>query len=133
MQLSALYGRLPTKQSVHAIGPRTGVWADPKTLPAAAWEFEADMERFLDNAEKILPKYEFGDYDVLVLPPSFPFGGMVSTLPLHTWQLVQRSLADRLSCGSRTCTVSRKTQSASQWPVAYIPQFHAELSFCVPL
>ena len=58
------------------VGKRTGVWADPKTLPAATWEFEEDMEKYLTEAEKILPPYEFGDYDVLVLPPSFPFGGM---------------------------------------------------------
>lgn len=56
------------------VGKRTGVWADPKTLPKAIYEFEEDMEKFLTIAETILPPYEFGDYDVLVLPPSFPFG-----------------------------------------------------------
>lgn len=35
------------------VGKRTGVWADPKTLPAATWEFEKDMEIFLENAEKV--------------------------------------------------------------------------------
>ena len=59
------------------MGPRTGIWADPPTLDKAVWEFEEDMEKFLINAEKMLPPYEFGDYDVLILPASFPFGGMV--------------------------------------------------------
>ncbi|KAK9899275.1 hypothetical protein P389DRAFT_150549 [Cystobasidium minutum MCA 4210] len=79
------------------VGKRTGVWADPKTLPAATWEFEKDMEIFLENAEKILPPYEFGDYDVLVLPPSFPFGGMEnSNLTFLTPTLLagDRSLVD---------------------------------------
>ena len=58
------------------VGKRTGVWADPKTLPKAVYEFEEDMEKFLTVAETILPPYAWGDYDVLVLPPSFPFGGM---------------------------------------------------------
>lgn len=35
--------------------------------------------RFLSTAETIVPPYRFGVYDVLVLPPSFPYGGMVST------------------------------------------------------
>jgi leukotriene-A4 hydrolase len=58
------------------VGKRTGVWADPVTLPKAVWEFEEDMEKFMIQAEKMLPEYEFGDYDVLILPNSFPFGGM---------------------------------------------------------
>jgi leukotriene-A4 hydrolase len=45
-------------------------------LPKAVYEFEEDMEKFLTVAETILPPYAWGDYDVLVLPPSFPFGGM---------------------------------------------------------
>lgn len=68
------------------IGKRTGVWADPPSLDKAHWEFEEDMEKFLEIAEQILPPYEFGDYDVLVLPASFPYGGMEnakSVLQLH--------------------------------------------------
>lgn len=66
------------------VGPRTGVWADPKTLEKAVWEFEEDMEKFMDIADKLLPPYEFGDYDVLVLPPSFPFGGYVTQTFSHS-------------------------------------------------
>jgi leukotriene-A4 hydrolase len=57
------------------VGDRTGVYAEPATIEAAAWEF-ADMEGMLDAAERLLGPYDWGRYDVLVLPPSFPFGGM---------------------------------------------------------
>lgn len=56
-------------------GPRTGVWAEPSILPKAAAEF-SDMEKMLEAAEKLYGPYRWGRYDVLVLPPSFPFGGM---------------------------------------------------------
>jgi aminopeptidase N len=56
-------------------GPRTGVWAEPSILPKAAAEF-ADTEKMLEAAERLYGPYRWGRYDVLVLPPSFPFGGM---------------------------------------------------------
>lgn len=57
------------------IGPRTGVYAEPQTVNEAAYEF-ADMEKMLVAAEKLYGPYQWGRYDVIVLPPSFPFGGM---------------------------------------------------------
>lgn len=57
------------------IGPRTAVWADPTVVESAANEF-ADMEKMLVAAEKLYGEYAWGRYDVLVLPPAFPFGGM---------------------------------------------------------
>ncbi|KAL6301026.1 peptidase family M1-domain-containing protein [Sparassis latifolia] len=54
----------------------TGVWAEPEFIDAAYWEFSEDLNRFLSTAETILPPYRFGVYDILVLPPSFPYGGM---------------------------------------------------------
>lgn len=54
---------------------RTGVYAEPVTLPKAAWEF-AEMGKMVNAAEKLYGPYRWGRYDVLVLPPSFPFGGM---------------------------------------------------------
>jgi leukotriene-A4 hydrolase len=56
-------------------GPRTGVWAEPSIAPKAAAEF-SDMEKMLEAAEKLYGPYRWTRYDVLVLPPSFPFGGM---------------------------------------------------------
>jgi aminopeptidase N len=58
-----------------ATGPRTGVWTEPSTLDRAAHEL-GELERFVDAAEALYGPYRWGRYDVLVLPPSFPFGGM---------------------------------------------------------
>src|SRR5690606_6101810 len=57
------------------IGPRTGVYAEPEIIAAAAREF-ADTEKMLETGESLLGPYRWGRYDVLILPPSFPFGGM---------------------------------------------------------
>ena len=57
------------------VGPRTGVWAEPAVVDAAAYEF-SEMEDMLEAAEALYGPYRWGRYDVLVLPPSFPFGGM---------------------------------------------------------
>jgi leukotriene-A4 hydrolase len=57
------------------LGPRTAVWAEPSVVAKAADEF-ADMEAMLGEAEKLYGDYAWGRYDVLVLPPAFPFGGM---------------------------------------------------------
>ncbi len=56
-------------------GPRTGIWAEPATLKKAAYEF-GELEKFVAAAESLYGPYRWGRYDVLVLPPSFPFGGM---------------------------------------------------------
>jgi aminopeptidase N len=58
-----------------AIGPRTGVWAEPSLVAAAAAEF-ADAERMMTTAEALYGPYRWGRYDILMLPPSFPYGGM---------------------------------------------------------
>lgn len=58
-----------------AIGDRTGVYAEPSVVDSAAREF-ADVERMVEAAEALYGPYRWGRYDILVLPPSFPFGGM---------------------------------------------------------
>ena len=58
-----------------AIGARTGVWAEPSVVARAADEF-ADTERMLEVSETLFGPYRWGRYDLLILPPSFPFGGM---------------------------------------------------------
>ncbi len=58
-----------------AVDDRTGVYAEPITLDKAAYEL-ADMGKMTTAAEKIYGPYKWGRYDVLFLPPSFPFGGM---------------------------------------------------------
>lgn len=58
-----------------ATGARTGVYAEQSVASKAAWEF-ADMGRMLEIAEGLYGPYRWERYDVIVLPPSFPFGGM---------------------------------------------------------
>ncbi|MEO0468855.1 MAG: M1 family metallopeptidase [Bacteroidota bacterium] len=57
------------------IGTRTGVYAEPNVINDAAYEF-GEMEAMLELAEELYGPYRWGRYDVIVLPPSFPFGGM---------------------------------------------------------
>ena len=56
-----------------SLGPRTGVYTEPSMLAAAVHEF-ADLEKMVTAAESLLGPYRWGRYDLLVLPPSFPFG-----------------------------------------------------------
>lgn len=58
-----------------ALGTRTGVYAEPSVVDRAAFEF-VDAERMIATAEKRFGPYRWGRYDILVLPPSFPLGGM---------------------------------------------------------
>lgn len=58
-----------------AVDQRTGIYAEPSVLQKAVWEF-ADMGKMVTAAEKLYGPYRWGRYDLLVLPPSFPFGGM---------------------------------------------------------
>lgn len=57
------------------VGPRTRIYAEPKILSAAAREFE-DTEKLIQTVEALYGPYRWGRYDLLILPPSFPFGGM---------------------------------------------------------
>jgi leukotriene-A4 hydrolase len=57
------------------LGPRAGVYAEPNVIEQAAWEL-ADTPKMIDAAEKLYGPYRWGRYDVLILPSSFPFGGM---------------------------------------------------------
>lgn len=59
-----------------ALGERTGVWAEAGKVDACAREFQEDAERFIKTAEELCGPYKWGRYDALVLPFSFPFGGM---------------------------------------------------------
>jgi aminopeptidase N len=57
------------------ITDRAGVWAEPSMVQPAATEF-SDTGKMIDVAEKLYGPYRWGRYDILVLPPSFPYGGM---------------------------------------------------------
>jgi leukotriene-A4 hydrolase len=59
----------------HPFDTRTGVYAEPAVIDAAAREF-SDLPKMMQAAEALYGPYRWGRYDVLVLPPSFPYGGM---------------------------------------------------------
>ena len=65
------------------ISERCGVFADPSILAAALAEF-ADTEQMLAKCEAKFGTYGWGRYDLLVLPPAFPFGGMENP----TWAVI---------------------------------------------
>jgi len=58
-----------------SLGENCGVYSEPELLEAAAYEF-GDLPKMIDAAEALYGKYQWEIYDVLVLPYSFPFGGM---------------------------------------------------------
>jgi leukotriene-A4 hydrolase len=57
------------------LSKRSGVWAEPTMVDKAAAEF-SDTEKMIETAESLYGPYRWGRYDLLVLPPSFPYGGM---------------------------------------------------------
>ncbi|KAJ2325400.1 Leucyl aminopeptidase yscIV, partial [Coemansia sp. RSA 2702] len=78
------------------ISDRCAVWSEPENIDACAWEF-AEMETILQTAEDVVSPYLWGRYDLLVLPPSFPFGGMENpclTFVTPTLLAGDRSLTD---------------------------------------
>ncbi|HEY8713517.1 MAG TPA: M1 family metallopeptidase [Thermoanaerobaculia bacterium] len=58
-----------------SLGGNSGVYAEKPVIDAAAYEL-ADTQKMIEAAEKLYGPYRWGQYDILVLPPSFPFGGM---------------------------------------------------------
>ncbi|KAJ8937319.1 hypothetical protein NQ314_011958 [Rhamnusium bicolor] len=81
------------------LGPRSHVWAEKEIIEECAYEF-AETEHQLKTAEEICGPYVWGIYDLLVLPPSFPYGGMENpcltfvTPTLLEWRLY--ATADRV-------------------------------------
>ncbi len=58
-----------------SVGKHSGVYAEPSVIERAAWEL-ADTEKMIEAAEALYGPYRWDRYDIIVLPPSFPFGGM---------------------------------------------------------
>jgi leukotriene A-4 hydrolase/aminopeptidase len=69
--LAFAVGRLAAKE----LGPRSRVWAEPEVLEEAAEEFE-DVDAMLRAAEELFGTYDWERFDLLTMPPSFPYGGM---------------------------------------------------------
>ncbi|MFI5346463.1 MAG: M1 family metallopeptidase [Elusimicrobiota bacterium] len=85
-------GELASRDLSH----RCRVWAEPATIEKAAWEF-ADTESMIARAEALFGPYDWDRYDMLVLPPSFPYGGMENprmTFLTPTLLAGDRSLVD---------------------------------------
>ena len=90
--LALAVGRMESRE----IGPRSRVFAEPETVDAAAHEF-AETEAMIARAEGLFGPYEWDRYDMLVLPPSFPYGGMENprmTFLTPTLLAGDRSLVD---------------------------------------
>jgi aminopeptidase N len=82
-----------------ATGPRSAVYAEPSMVHKAAHEFE-DTEKMIATAEHLYGPYRWGRYDLIVLPPSFPFGGMENpnmTFATPTIVVGDKSLASVIS------------------------------------
>jgi leukotriene-A4 hydrolase len=85
-------GHLVSKE----VGPRSSVWAEPSVVDAAVYEF-GETEEFLQTGERICGPYVWTRYDILCMPPSFPYGGMENpclTFVTPTLLAGDRSLAD---------------------------------------
>jgi leukotriene-A4 hydrolase len=57
------------------VGPRSRVWAEPSVVDAAAFEF-GEVDAMLTTAEQLFGPYDWERFDILTMPPSFPYGGM---------------------------------------------------------
>ena len=57
------------------LSPRSRVWAESSVVDAAAWEF-AEVERLLAAAEQVMGPFPWARADLLLMPPSYPYGGM---------------------------------------------------------
>ena len=90
--LALAVGELESRE----LSPRARVWAEPATIEQAAWEFEG-VEEMILKAEGLFGPYDWDRYDMLVLPPSFPYGGMENprmTFLTPTLLAGDRSLVD---------------------------------------
>ncbi|KAK6205396.1 leukotriene A-4 hydrolase 1 [Scheffersomyces amazonensis] len=89
------------------IGPRSDVYCELPKLKACQFEFEKDMETFIQIAEKLVFDYEWLRFDSLVLPSSFPYGGM--EIPNMT------QLTPTLISGDRTQVKVMAHELAHSW------------------
>lgn len=88
------------------VGPRSTIWAEPEILDKAAWEF-VETEDFIRLGESLTTPYAWEVYDLLILPPSFPYGGMEN--PCLTF------LTPSLIAGDRSLTDVVAHEIAHSW------------------
>lgn len=105
--------------AVRETGPRTAIYAEPPTVGLAAKEFD-DTEKMIETAETLYGPHRRGRYDIPVLPPSFPFGGMENprltfatpTVLIGDKSLVAHELAHSWSGNPVTMAATRSPQCA---------------------
>ena len=85
---------------------RSGVYAEPASIEKVAWEF-ADMPKMISTAESLYGPYAWERYDIIVLPPSFPFGGMEN--PMLTFA------TPTIIAGDRSLTTLVAHELAHSW------------------
>jgi len=90
------------------LGPRTNVWTEPELLEASVKEFGPETELYVNTAEELIGfPYIWGTYDIVVLPASFPYGGMEN--PNLTF------LSSSLITGDRSLTDVVAHEIAHSW------------------
>jgi len=99
------------------LGPRSSVWAEPAVVDAAAWEF-AQVDDMLRTAETLFGPYPWEQFDLLVMPPSFPYGGMEN--PRLTF------LTPALLAGDRTLVNVVAHELAHSWTGNLVSNASAE-------
>lgn len=88
------------------VGPRSSIWTEPCMLEASKREFEGVIEKYLRIGESLFGEYLWERYDVLVMPPSFPYGGMEN--PRLTFVSPSLIAGDQsLSSGTLVCKCCR--------------------------
>jgi aminopeptidase N len=99
------------------LSPRCRVWAEPAVVDAAAWEF-GEVEAMMAAAEALFGPYDWERFDILTMPPSFPYGGMEN--PRLTF------LTPTLIAGDRSLTSVVAHELAHSWTGNLVTNANAE-------
>jgi leukotriene-A4 hydrolase len=99
------------------LSPRSRVWAEPAVVEAAAYEF-AGVEAMIVAAEALFGPYDWDRFDILTMPPSFPYGGMEN--PRLTF------LTPTLIVGDRSLVAVLAHELAHSWTGNLVTNANAE-------
>uniref|UniRef100_A0A914UHH6 Peptidase M1 leukotriene A4 hydrolase/aminopeptidase C-terminal domain-containing protein n=1 Tax=Plectus sambesii TaxID=2011161 RepID=A0A914UHH6_9BILA len=89
--IAMVAGRLDKRD----LSDRCAVWAEYSVVDKAAYEF-AETEQMLKTAEELMGPYVWGRYDLLVVPPSFPLGGMENPINEGHTKFIERKITGKL-------------------------------------
>jgi aminopeptidase N len=99
------------------VGPRSRVWAEPSVVEAAAREF-GEVDSMIGAAEELFGPYDWDRFDLLCMPPSFPYGGMEN--PRLAF------LTPTLLAGDRSLTAAVAHELAHAWTGNLVSNASAE-------